>query len=116
MQVWETVTLFSLVCANFSRAVSTKSITVGWDWNSNKPTLAGPASFSAKQPRMAVVFKCLAEWHTSWCATALLIFNISVNFWNASFIGNGHSSSIHGTPVPVKGAVWGRYIIFTDIL
>lgn len=44
-----------------------------------------PASFSAKQPRTADVFLCLAGWPESWHATSPFKLRISVNFWSASY-------------------------------
>lgn len=44
-----------------------------------------PASFSARHPRTAVVFLCLAGLRASCCATAELRFNMSDSFWRASW-------------------------------
>lgn len=43
-----------------------------------------PANFSARHPRTAVVFLCLAGFKASCCATAALKFNMSESFWRAS--------------------------------
>lgn len=44
-----------------------------------------PASFSARQPRTAVVFLCLAGFRASCRATAELRLNMSESFWSASW-------------------------------
>lgn len=43
-----------------------------------------PANFSARHPRTAVVFLCLAGFRASCRATAALKFNMSESFWRAS--------------------------------